>query len=173
MKEETATKLENIRVNSPADLGVNMVQAPFVHPAGEKVVRESDIKPDILVQELLADPGSAGMTGAMAIHVLTFFLQKCKSIEVDSMQMLMQSQGAASGSCGKQVQASGQAPVIVHVPDGDGEEMSEVELTGDEREASVANGTGTAKRMKRSTKKSLVVLKAAKDTAKDNAAKVK
>ncbi len=156
--------MENIRVNSPADLGVNMVQAPFVHPAGEKVVRESDIKPDILVQELLADPGSAGMTGAMAIHVLTFFLQKCKSIEVDSMQMLMQSQGAASGSCGKQVQASGQAPVIVHVPDGGDEEMSDFELTGGEREASLANGTGSAKRMKRSTKKT-IVLKAVKDNA--------
>jgi hypothetical protein len=145
-------------------ISAETVQVPIVQAAGGKVVRECDVKPDIMVQELMADPRSAGMTREMVEYVTSYVLHKFTGIAIDSTQLLQQLQGAAAGSCGPQVQGTGQATAIVLVQDGDDEEMSDYELTGDEKEASVANGQGTAKRIRRSIKKSLV-LKVAKDKA--------
>ena len=82
VKAEVALKLANIKLKCPA-ISAETVQVPIAQAAGGKVVRECDVKPDIMVQELMADPRSAGMTREMVEYVTSYMLHKFTGIAID------------------------------------------------------------------------------------------
>jgi hypothetical protein len=146
--EEAEAKMKAVIGLGQTPIGASTAEASPELP--QMVVRAQDSKPDELTTRMMAEMSGMGLTTDMAQHMAVFFFN---TLNAKAVLTQPQPSSAAAGSGGTPVQGAG--PVLVEVQDDD-EDLTDFEMEGEEKETSIANGTGVTKRMKKREKRSLI-----------------